>query len=1555
MMHPPDPVLRPPRHGIILLVVVSLLTLFALVGITFVLYSDAAAISSRIFREAEAPSRPDMDPEMLAGFFLGQLLYDVHDDESGVYSALRGHSLARLVYGLNDQGVNAVPFNGTGRLRVQSVFFSDPLAPPEARDDSFLINYQAFLNASGVPVDGFLRDPERLGARPGLAAARMPFTGGFNVPYTYPDLNNLFLAAVRADGTVMLPSFHRPWTGFGPLDPGNPNWTDATKPWLKYMVLRPRPADHPGFPLPEDPTGDVKNLIGAPGGNDSIWIDLGAPVLTAPDGRRFKALFAPLILDLDGKVNVNVHGNIRGLGQTHVSNQGWGPWEVNLGKVLNVPVNPGEWRNLFITTAAPPRANRYGLDGVPSATANQAVPGKLPHFYGPVDYDASRWQATPPAYLPTGAPLLLPGTAPVVPFVSFPFFPPGYDNGSGGAVGTERWEHPLLYNVFRAAAFNPLNDDRTFSASNLAALLRYGDTGTEALTSELLTLCRLNFTDPTDPANAARRRRLVTTHSFDLDRPGVTPWVWDPATQPYFMPPGAWFPVGTPIPFPAPGARLGAVPANSEFSPDWRAVSAALGRLDLNRNLPDYPGLNPVTGRIDLPAGLEAFQAAQEARQLLAAEIFQRLRAVTGARDPNSPLPALVEPPPGDPNHNPERWNALRWLAQLAVNIVDYLDSDDYMTPFAWYTAPAPQPPAVVVGTELPRVLLNEAYAEYVNDPNDPGLGGPLPGRRASRFLVNVWSELHNPFQTAPSLADNGAAKLEMPAAGPAPAYGIYQLVLSRKNLGLRLPGNFLGDPDPPPAPPAPPQIYTVLSSFSPPPPTMLPPPPVPYPANPAGPPPVNPDPDPRFLLPVNGAYSAPNANGSNRGFSVVGPLAPFPDGADPGRPTPTLQRPEMTYSEVANAVQPIPPPLTILLRRLACPHLPPNDTPGPTYNPYVTVDYMEDVPLRNAADVGFTGPNPPVPVAERQSVGRAQPYAAHLSQRRPQLALPLRVNQPQHTFFRHNAREEVAPPQAATPNQTLKLPFDWLVHLDRQLISPMELLHVSGFKPHELTQQFVASFLLSSGTPVLAAGPTTITAATSGVLPNGTPWSIQVGSVLLVDPGTNEELVLVTAVTPADFTATFTRPHPVGFPIVGTQPFPFLQAAPWLDQTRRLYRALELLATRERASGLEAVTLPITLPGPLAPGPQVIALATSGTSPSGVPWHIGVGSWPAVADPVPGSVPVVTEYVVVTAATPTSITATFRLPHAATLQLLLPTTGDRIPGRINLNTIWDLETFRALCDRQEANGFTDAQVDVLFAQLLASRSRGPAGTPSPADRPFRGLGTAFAQAGDPQYPLGSGLEDTLLRSTAGPGTPPLFAVPGATHPYQQAELLTKIFNRVTTRSNVFAVWLTVGFFEVTDETVRPVRLGAELGRSENRHIRHRMFAIVDRSNLAVPPDPNLGSAGHTVLQGPIALPPGPKTVPLAALTGTVHLLAPPDASWSWSIQPGTSLEVGTGANRETVVVLAVDPAAATITAAFNLAHGTGEPVTLVGNPGPQPQFNPRANNAVVPYFSLID
>ncbi len=41
---------------------------------------------------------------------------------------------------------------------------------------------------------------------------------------------------------------------------------------------------------------------------DSVWIDLGDPVLEMEDGTRYKKLYAPLIIDLDSRLNVNANG-----------------------------------------------------------------------------------------------------------------------------------------------------------------------------------------------------------------------------------------------------------------------------------------------------------------------------------------------------------------------------------------------------------------------------------------------------------------------------------------------------------------------------------------------------------------------------------------------------------------------------------------------------------------------------------------------------------------------------------------------------------------------------------------------------------------------------------------------------------------------------------------------------------------------------------------------------------------------------------------------------------------------------------------------------------------------------------------------------------------------------------------------------------------------------------------------------------------------------------------------------------------------------------------------
>src|SRR5260370_27385276 len=190
--------------------------------------------------------------------------------------------------------MNMNPYNGVGRQHTTGTENSF------GQDDFMGINYTSY--------NGFWTNYWKLAAEktrsPELYSGT--YVGG-NPSYTYPDLNNMSLGVVRGDGAVLAPSFHRPWTGFGSLDPGNANWKTPASAWTKYLTLRPLPAYNPNFPPPEDGGGDVKNFPFGPGtvnpaggffNNDSIWMNLGFPVQIAPNVQKYMPLFAALIVDL---------------------------------------------------------------------------------------------------------------------------------------------------------------------------------------------------------------------------------------------------------------------------------------------------------------------------------------------------------------------------------------------------------------------------------------------------------------------------------------------------------------------------------------------------------------------------------------------------------------------------------------------------------------------------------------------------------------------------------------------------------------------------------------------------------------------------------------------------------------------------------------------------------------------------------------------------------------------------------------------------------------------------------------------------------------------------------------------------------------------------------------------------------------------------------------------------------------------------------------------------------------------------------------------------------
>jgi hypothetical protein len=1414
------------RRAVILMVVLVLLTLFAIVGLAFVLYANAEANSSRVYREAftTQDNRIDIDANVLANFSMGQVLFDVPDPTSvnsaNLNSAIRGHSLARDMYGWNTDilGSNTYAFNGVGRLHDTS-------------SNTFGVDDHALLSYVPYQAFGFTRDPERVGTRgaaPTFAGSLAPWTGGWHPGYTYPDGNHVFLGAFDADGNVVARSFVRPyllpktsqgnpclpldptspgyWTWFADQNPNNPADTVPIDPttklsYLRYYSLRPRNADMaPGFP-PPDVGGDVQNLLGFPGGKDSVWVDLDYPVQQAADGTYFKPLFAFFIADLDGRINLNTAANVRNTTvnpNTHLSNQGWGTWEVNPAYLSPATT---DWPQMLVGNAnASTVRPRYGFDQQPSSAGSVAASGQTPRVYGPVDFDGSDESgANQVGGIATGKYVLPSEVTPATNYASFPYFPKGYNNG----FQPERTNHPSIYD-----SQYPGGDDRRFNANqHLLELYNGGPTSMAAVGTDLGKLLSTTL-NPQLNQTAFRVRNMITTDSADRFVPGLTPWIYDRSatskTNSYGYGAGVstQAPSGTAVAFPALSLRPvppnTAPPApNTEFTVDWKSLDATIGSVDLNRFLPPYPhlgqGTTPATysttplttsyGRFDDNGPIQAqFVAAQQARQQLADDIYRRLLRVTGVLAPAAPgAPTAAELAPR------------RWLAQLAVNIVDFIDEDEISTPFNFYTAvdaggaagfnpglangmgttstgtATDQSPAYwVIGTELPKVVVNEVLAEYT-----PTAANATP------FNVNVFVELFNPM---PSAAQTGGAfpataqqqdnpanpvPLWMGASGTGAAYAPYQVILADSTrditatpiqAGLFVPqntnDNVLGTPNVERAVPVDADFGSATAVKT-----------------------IDGAATTTTIAPQQYFLMTPGGADNNKTFAVqkAGTAGQVPTG------TPVVTSPNLTYQVQMNAAgtqMQLPngtnitdgpvamgqtTGITVLLRRLANPHMPPDLNPASaTYNPYVTADYMTNVALQNTNN-------------GEVSTAKAQPYAGNPSAYLKQVA---------------GAAGTTADTFGQVNNATAV--FDWLVHLDRQLISPMELLNVSGYHPHELTYQFLPK----------------------------TGWR-------------------------------------------------YGHQADWYTETNRLYRAFEFLGTRSRAGGVSGL-------------------------------------------------------------------------------------GGRQPGKVNINAIWNKEVLEALADPQTGNSFTQAQVDAVFKQLMTLRTPLVATPPvvngiqvpqtSGTDRPFLSMGIGNMPTTDTiggvydngtAKPNNTGIEDTLLRSNGAGGR--LFDVTGANHPYRQTELMTKVYNNLTTRSNTFAVWVTVGFFRVPtvngqpqhvdNLATGPVKLAEEIGFATGTNIRHRIFTVVDRSKLTIARrrllNPFFSAAIATLNQ--------PTQVAVVATSGTT---GKPN-SIPWTIQAGSVLDIDVGtASEETVVVQQV--AANTITATFTKTHAANATVNIPGNPGPE-------------------
>ncbi len=315
-----------PRRGVLLLVVLALLAMFAVVALAFVVLTGVERRSADRVRTIDtvvvSPAkqlnsafdivvRGSNNPQSAIGSC--SLLEKIYGTSSGTVSlggitAANGQLLSVNVSGLDpmhQMGCTVTMLTGPAAglsARIGGPTFPGNIMP--GGGDVCVIN--------GFPYGGmgygYNKETGLLDAKDdsGRLLAMLPRSpknlnppGGANCDYTAPDFQDPLLAGV---GEVNAVSLHRPnliqyWTTqLGSLN------ADISR----QIMFRPNTFDHPNFPtsgqLDVDNDGD-----GVP---DSVWVDLGFPVSFTADGRPYKPMFAILCLDMDGRLNLNAHGNL---------------------------------------------------------------------------------------------------------------------------------------------------------------------------------------------------------------------------------------------------------------------------------------------------------------------------------------------------------------------------------------------------------------------------------------------------------------------------------------------------------------------------------------------------------------------------------------------------------------------------------------------------------------------------------------------------------------------------------------------------------------------------------------------------------------------------------------------------------------------------------------------------------------------------------------------------------------------------------------------------------------------------------------------------------------------------------------------------------------------------------------------------------------------------------------------------------------------------------------------------------------------------------------------
>lgn len=399
--------------------------------------------------------------------------------------------------------INGMPFGGTGAGGFTS---GSTLESAELEPNRVGESFANLCSSSGTL--GFLSNDN-----------------GPNEPWDAPDHQNMFMA--YDNGATVIPSFQRRYltgsrTNFNEFSEA----TDSSGARLEMLV---------------DNDGD--------GALDGIWMDIGLPVQTDSSGRYIKPLVSYKVIDLDGRANLNAAGSLADTdpatngymttpdmflngtaGQqtnTLPRGQGYGPPEISLSGILGT-----EYLSLL--------QGRYGDDNVPGEDTRDARSRDKLFGYPTSDVDPTndsfgtlgRLYASSAMDIhgrfAFGTPMMTNALSSIAgteydlsdPNVSgFPNGLPGIDlltsnlSSIQGMSNVEVDNSPYEMN-FALAPFGDANDS-PYTPQELERLLRTQDRDVYMLPPRLWDIADDAFNN-SDPVEAAANRRAVTTESWSI-------------------------------------------------------------------------------------------------------------------------------------------------------------------------------------------------------------------------------------------------------------------------------------------------------------------------------------------------------------------------------------------------------------------------------------------------------------------------------------------------------------------------------------------------------------------------------------------------------------------------------------------------------------------------------------------------------------------------------------------------------------------------------------------------------------------------------------------------------------------------------------------------------------------------------------------------------------------------------------------------------------------------------------------------------------------------------